>query len=64
MKTEYSYCIRECDHLDCKHNKKNLKHIEVNGYKPIAAIGQKDFRTCNKGENVWEDMTIQHYIKE
>ena len=41
---DYTYCTRECEHMDCIHNKKHLD--EIGG----IAISWSDYPECEKGE--------------
>ena len=50
MCLDYTYCVRKCEDMDCKHNKKHLETLEVNGKKVVTAISWSNFSECEKGE--------------
>jgi len=49
MCLDYTYCTRECEEMNCKHNKKHLEKIEVNGCKAVSAVSWSNFIECEKG---------------
>ena len=49
MCLDYTFCTKECEDMKCKHNKKHLKELNVNGYKVITAISWSNFNECEKG---------------
>lgn len=50
MCLDYTFCIKKCEHLDCKHNKKHLENLYINGKKVVGAISWGEFQECTKGE--------------
>ena len=42
---DYTYCTRECEHMDCIHNKKHLDEMDV-----VTAISWYNYPECEKGE--------------
>lgn len=50
MCLDYTFCVRECDNMLCKHNKKHLEELEIGGKKVVTAISWSDFRDCERGE--------------
>jgi hypothetical protein len=48
---DITYCVKECDDMSCKHNKKHIEEIvSEGGYKAVAAISWYHFPECEKGE--------------
>ena len=48
---DITYCTRECEHMECKRNKKHVKNIvSEEGYPVIAPISWYHFPECEKGE--------------
>ena len=41
---DYTYCTRECEEMDCKHNKKHLDNMDV-----VTAISWYNYPECEKG---------------
>ena len=50
MRLDYTYCVKECEDMGCKHNKKHLYDMEIDGKKVVTAISWADFIHCEKGE--------------
>ena len=50
MCLDYTFCVRECEDMMCKHNKKHLEELEIGGKKVVTAISWSDFTFCTKGE--------------
>jgi hypothetical protein len=47
---DITYCVKECDDMECKRNKKHIEEIvSEDGYKAIAPISQYHFPECEKG---------------
>ena len=51
MHIDFVYCEKECNHLQCKHNKKHLNNLVIDGKKVVTAINWSSLRfdKCNKG---------------
>ena len=49
MHKDYTYCTRECEDMSCKHNKRHLQTLEIEGKKVVTAIGWGQFIKCEKG---------------
>ena len=48
---DITYCVKECEDMECKRNKKHIKKIvSEDGYKAVAPISQYHFPECEKGE--------------
>ena len=42
---DYTYCTRECEEMECIHNKKHLDDMDV-----VTAISWYNYPECEKGE--------------
>lgn len=51
MILDYTFCVKECEHMECKHNKKHLVDLEIEGKKVVTAVSWSDFTCCEKGED-------------
>lgn len=49
MCLDYTYCLKECENMECKHNKKHLEGLEIGDKKVITAISWSNFSECEKG---------------
>lgn len=49
MCRDYTYCTKECEDLNCKHNKQHLNNLYIDGKKVYTAISWSDFTECEKG---------------
>ena len=49
MCLDYAYCLKECENMECKHNKKHLEGLEIGEKKVITAISWRNFSECEKG---------------
>jgi hypothetical protein len=45
MCRDYTYCTRECEEMECIHNKKRLEKMDV-----VTAISWSNYPECEKGE--------------
>lgn len=45
MLLDYTYCVKECEDMECCHNKKHLEKMGV-----VSAVSWSDFIECEKGE--------------
>ena len=52
MSIDYTFCVRDCEHMDCKHNKKHLEGLVINGKKVVGAVSWCEFIGCEKGEEL------------
>ncbi len=46
---DHTYCRKTCWDMNCKHNKKHLKGMMVNGKPVVGAVFWSDFMECSKG---------------
>jgi hypothetical protein len=47
---DITYCVKECEDMECKRNKKHIEEIvSEDGHKAVAAISQYHFPECEKG---------------
>ena len=46
MHKDLSYCVKDCDNMECKHNKKHLQNKFVNGKKVVTAVNFSEFHMC------------------
>ena len=51
MLLDYTYCVKECSDMECKHNKKHLDNLYINEMKVVGAVSWGNFVECTKGEN-------------
>lgn len=46
---DITYCVKECDDMECKRNKKHIEEIvSEGGYKAVAPISCSEWQTCEK----------------
>ena len=46
---DITYCIKECEDMECKRNKKHIEEIvSEDGYKAVAPISWSEWTTCEK----------------
>lgn len=44
---EITYCVKECDDMECKRNKKHIEEIvSEDGYKAVTAISYSEIPLC------------------
>lgn len=49
MLLDHTFCKKECSDMECKHNKKHLDNLYINGKKVVGVVGWREFRECEKG---------------